>query len=511
MFAVVASIVACHEAPSGILGEPVSVAEATRMIGFVADGRKADVLIVVDDSAAMAPFQGRFAQNLAGFIDVLEAPDCRADYRIAVVDTSVAHPACADPDDDGGALSTSSCRVRAQEFGELLGEACACSFESIATLPTTTDDDAVARPRPWLEVAAGRSNLAVGDGRLPTTREALRCIAPQGVAGCDFPSPLEAMYRALVRMHEVDDPQYGFLRDDATLLVLIVTNGNDCSVDPDHASDFLPADGSTPTHALCWHAGVECTGGPGVYDECHASGDEHALLQPLERYLDLLRSIEARKREIDPDARVIVELIAGVPPGYDWGQSAITYADASDPEEQREYGIGAGCTNNSTEPPLSARPPVRELELAEATRIGDRHNAISICEDDYAPALTDLAQAIPDILRPACMTTCVADADPDTAELEPTCHVDQEVPRRGRETERQNVPACDHDERLPPGEDVCFVALVDDDLSAECDDSGWNLEFRIVRREGVRAPIGTRLSATCLVSQRPELDCPNLP
>jgi hypothetical protein len=510
--ALFASILACLDAHSELVGEPLSVAEATRMIGWARYETKVDILLVVDDSPSMAQVQRPLANSLPGLIDLLEAPDVTADYRIAVVDAYARHPACADRDDEGGAASIASCRARADEFpGDLFADACLCTFDAIATTPTTTDEDPVERSRPWIESRAGRSNLAIVEGRVPTTHEALQCIVPQGVAGCDFPSPLEAMYRALLRMHDVDDPQYGFLRDDATLLVVIVTNGNDCSVDPQHASTFLHADGSPPTRAACWHAGVECTGGPGVYYECHASSAQDAVLHPLERYLDVLRSLAADKAAIDPDRRVMVELVGGVPPGFDNGQSTIVYADAIDLEEQREFGIGAGCTNSSTAPPLLARPPVRELELAEATRTGERHHAFSICEDDYSPAFIDLARPIVDVLRPACMPVCVADADLDTPELEPTCHVDQEIPRRGRETERRNVPACLTDETLPLDEDVCFVALVDDELSSECDDNGWNLEFRIVRREGVPAPFATTLSATCLVSQRPQLECPSLP
>ena len=69
-------------------------------------------------------------------------------------------------------------------------------------------------------------------------------------------------------------------------------------------------------------------------------------------------------------------------------------------------------------------------------------------------------------------------------------------------------------------EDVCFVALVDtgnltpdpdDQLSEECIDLGWNLEFRLIRREGASAAGGTSVSATCELSQQPTVDCPNLP
>ena len=58
---------------------------------------------------------------------------------------------------------------------------------------------------------------------------------------------------------------------------------------------------------------------------------------------------------------------------------------------------------------------------------------------------------------------------------------------------------------------ICFVSLVDDTLSEECAAEGWNLEFRLVRRDGVPAPGGTSVSATCQLSQNKQVDCPGLP
>ena len=48
----------------------------------------------------------------------------------------------------------------------------------------------------------------------------------------------------------------------------------------------------------------------------------------------------------------------------------------------------------------------------------------------------------------------------------------------------------------------------DDDLSAACKEQGWNLEFKIYR-DGP-APKGSSVTATCLLSDLPEIDCPNL-
>jgi hypothetical protein len=83
------------------------------------------------------------------------------------------------------------------------------------------------------------------------------------------------------------------------------------------------------------------------------------------------------------------------------------------------------------------------------------------------------------------------------------------------------VPPCDRvgDELTMPDEDthVCYGLRTDafaddplDQMSETCRDEGWNLQFEIVRRSGHPAPNGTAISATCIPSENPTVDCPSL-
>jgi hypothetical protein len=49
-----------------------------------------------------------------------------------------------------------------------------------------------------------------------------------------------------------------------------------------------------------------------------------------------------------------------------------------------------------------------------------------------------------------------------------------------------------------------------DDISMDCFDEGWNLEFVIERRPGRPAPSGAIIRPTCVPSQNKEVDCPLL-
>ncbi|HET6584479.1 MAG TPA: vWA domain-containing protein [Nannocystaceae bacterium] len=500
-----------------------------------------DILFVIDNSGSMGEEQANVSANFASFIDVLEQKDVQANYRIGVTTTDNGNPKCDGTGPEGGKLQMTSCRSRQNEFlfpgtpmVDVTDIACLdnCAIDDMNIQPTATAHDPDLKPRPWLESIEGKTNLpdADGDGTSDySTVEAFQCFGPQGVAGCGFESHLESMYLAFLHAATEGDNQYDFVRDNALLSVVIVTDETDCSLDKDFSSIFeLEQDGGNPsafwsdpnanqpTSAVCWNAGVACTGGPGTYDECHsenydvdgnpgASADQ-SVLYPLSRYVDFVQEIEDKKREYTPGQEVLVALIAGVPPGYSEGSADITYADAATMQEQLDFGIGAGCTNNATTPIGTARPPVREREFAEAFMVGDERNLFSICANDFSPALAAIANAIRDQLKPSCMPECVADTDPVQPGLQAQCNLEQFSPGGARVP----VPQCGAGDALPDGADVCFVPLTEADLALECDMAGYNLEFRLVRRGGVPAPGGTSVEATCVLSASKEVDCPDL-
>jgi hypothetical protein len=163
-------------------------------------------------------------------------------------------------------------------------------------------------------------------------------------------------------------------------------------------------------------------------------------------------------------------------------------------------------------PLATARPPVREKAFAEAFQDGDAVNLFSICQESYTGALDAVAVPLRDQIRPACMTACVADTDREAAGLQPQCTLVQDAQDvASGEVVTTDVAPCNPDGTLPADADACYVALVDDALSEECAADGWNLEFRIARRECVHVPDGATLRATCSASLDSHVDCPGLP
>jgi hypothetical protein len=508
--------------------------------------KNVDILFVLDNSGSMGEEQAKLAANFGAFIETLEKEGVEANYRIGITTTDNGNPWCgAATTPEAGSLVLSSCRGRLEHFTftgtnppTIVDDiACTniCQYEKAELddqmIPTTTDLDPNPKVRPWLESLEGAKNVPENI----STVEAFQCFGPQGIDGCGFESHLESMYKGLQRTKNQNESSYGFLRDAAILAVVIVTDEVDCSYNNDWKEIFEASgnkvfwsdpDAQYPTSAVCWNAGVKCTGGPGTYDACQSinydtngvetSDSDKAVLHPLSRYNDLLQGFENSKKMLNPDQEVIVAVLGGVPDGYSSGMQDITYADSADPVFQGDFGIGPGCADLSDpDNPQTALPPVRMKEWAE--NFGDR-NLYSICDDDYTPALQAIADRIASQIKPACYKDCVKDTDPATAGLQPDCFVEEEVPG----SPKLQVEACalvGGAYEMPSADDnVCYYTLTDqsqsgdslDDMSDECIEDGWNLEFKILRREGFPAAGGSSMTATCQLSETPTVDCPNL-
>ncbi|MEM7151715.1 MAG: hypothetical protein AAF799_02690 [Myxococcota bacterium] len=480
--------------------------------------RRAEVLVVVDDSSSMgAQRQARLARGLSSLTQALATVADPVRLRVGITTTDLGNPVCDPATAKDGELLVRSCQEHLDDFAPPVGLtevsipddaaqlACEahCELPELRTTPTPTAVDPTARARPWLERYGETTNIE-GDASFD---QALACALPQGLRGCDFESPLEATRRALERSQDPSDPMYGFASEDSSLTVLVVTDEVDCSsnepwdtvFDPEGTRRFWSdPEADAPTSAVCWKTGVQCSGGPGVYDGCEAVNidtaehvgipNDNAVLVPMDWIVrDISRS---GPRDIN------FNVIGGVPIGYSTGEAELQYSDAlDDPAQAQQYGVGPGCVEQAGQ----AMPPVRML--AAASRLGSRGRSgvYSACADDYGPALAQVGQTIADDLDPGCYSACAA-LDP-----EPECVVWSEVPQPDGTIDHVELPACEGD-RPPQGHGQCYVTRHGDTLTDECRAWGYNLELAL-RHDPTAVPAGGPALAVCRASESPGTDC----
>jgi hypothetical protein len=226
-------------------------------------------------------------------------------------------------------------------------------------------------------------------------------------SGCGFEQPLEAALKAVWpsedssiqfvhgRGHGTDDNR-GFLRGDSLLVVIVVTDEDDCS-----AQDLSVFDSSSVN-----------PNAPAINLACHYAGDK---LYGVQRYVDHLKHVRPN------NDNVIFSVVAGVPAElvaddfrgvYDLTQSADAkrYYDAvlAHPLMQERIddpGDGAGHVSPSCVKLVAAAPDAFSTEVLHAATPPRRlvavargfgENAVlgSLCRDHFGDTMGHLIRAV---------------------------------------------------------------------------------------------------------------------
>jgi hypothetical protein len=301
------------------------------------------VLFVIDNSPSMAAHQEHLVGKLPGLIAGLRSELLDGDLpdlHLGVISADLG---------GGGPDGPLSCRGVGDD-ARLLARA--------PHLGCDAPDD------PWIAYVDYRTNIPGGDRNpLVTIPQAFACIAQLPSSGCVFEQPLEAARRALDPALDLNP---GFLRDDAFLLVVFVTDEDDCSArDPavfalEEAADLGLERWTTDR---CFAAGVRCeeplsTGG--ALPDCRPGG---SALKPVEEYARFFERLK-------PPGRLRLAVIAGP-------QTPVQLAGGTGTKVQ------PSCTREGAE----ATPPLRLAALVD--RFGHDGQSFNICED-YGDALAEL-------------------------------------------------------------------------------------------------------------------------
>jgi hypothetical protein len=334
--------------------------------------RPLDVLVVIDNSRTMAEEQGQLARDMVGLVarfEQIEQGGEPLDVQVMVTTTDVGNPLCTPFQPDGyeparGAPTSTGCNARIGDFvplgiGEPQPEACT----SVCPSDVAPDDAFVAFDGPRSNVEDAPRVDIDGDG-IPDSAaaQALACLVPHGINGCGYESPLEAMVLALEPAADWNVGARPFLRTDADLAILVITDEADCSLadasamdDPTYQEVNPYTGGPASSSAVCWNMGVTCEGpdAQGVYSSCTSTAD--GPLHPPQRYIDRIGQLRDREGK-----DVMFVAIAGVPTGglrdlvvRDWIDGQYPAGDVLPSEwqdgvvaadKQFELGIGPACT-----------------------------------------------------------------------------------------------------------------------------------------------------------------------
>lgn len=363
---------------------------------------KVDLLLVIDNSPSMSPKQKALGGQIGRLMRSLQQLDI--DAQVGIVSTDVGTQVA--PGMPWGSIG--SCDTYAGDDGVLQNAACTSrttgSAEARAACSTLCPD-------PKFVPTDGRRYIRAGSTtNVPTSIEvdpmtgkmidtgpekALRCMGLIGDGGCGIESPLEAIRRALDGHRSEND---GFLRPDALLAVLIISDEDDCSVQLSRRGENTPATRScAPTDPeaydcfnldfRCFANSVQCDQSmlsPGVKTNCKERPGNY--LESVDKYASFLNTLR-------PTGRLVVAGIWTRPSVAEGGRVEIARISGgtSSPFLNRATGTGASCSY-AADPNVIGQAQLRLSTFADKVA-GSLQS--SICDiDNYSTALDRMVQAI---------------------------------------------------------------------------------------------------------------------
>jgi hypothetical protein len=392
---------------------------------------KLDIVFLVDNSLSMADKQDNLARNFPRFMRVLQdavpAGDA-LDAHIAVVSSDLG-------------IAPSGAAV----------EACG----------TTGGDDGVFQSRPRGACAGPRDPFIITNGAGQNfdgdVADVFSCIARLGTSGCGFEHQLGALRRALGGDPAAPLPpeNVGFLRPDARLGVVLITDEDDCSApagsdlfssDPAATAAYGPLDSYR-----CNEFGHLCGGAPPPRAAasgltCEPNETATSRLVHVSEFVDFFRNLKP-----DPDL-LRVAAIAGPATPYATHVASTAEGDVTRISPSCMGPAGAG----------DAAPGVRLKSFVDA--FGDRGLYETICTDDFGPAMEHIAQTLVPALTP-CVGARLFDRDPTLPGTQADCNVTETHLRAGEAPREEVVSSCDGSGGATP----CWRLVADPRCAATAD------------------------------------------
>jgi hypothetical protein len=369
---------------------------------------KVDLLFMIDNSGSMAQEQAKLAEQLPKLVDILTSGVREDKTTFSPVRDLHVGIVTSDMGLNGSDISLTSCDGFGDD-GKLL--------KTSKTKSCSTN-----APAGYLGYSPGGSGSSLEDVKSDFT-----CLADVGTEGCGFEQQLESVYKAVAppsvkfagnRGGNADGANKGFLRPDAVLAIVHVSDEEDCSVtnegmvlfDENTSSKDVKLPGSTTKNL---GLNIRCAfGNP---DERETQVEKAGLIHPVKRYYeDFIKNVKPLNAE-----RIVFAAIVGIPDGTDGSTPAgleeilkhekmgfhvdeNTGTPKGDPSN-RNTAAKAACVrlDNANNEITNAKPAVRFVKVAQG--FGENGVIQSICADSFAPAVNTIIDKISKQLTGACL------------------------------------------------------------------------------------------------------------
>jgi hypothetical protein len=338
---------------------------------------KVDVLFIIDDSPSVMPVQAELKNAFPTFASALAqfpGKGAATSFHIGVItsDLGAAGTTIGNQCVPGGRGG------RLQALGRAADPGCAAPTGGVNFIS--------------IDQMASTDNLPSPQ----TLEQTFVCMASVGDTGCGFEMPLEAAYRAL---HDPVADNHDFLRDDALLVLVWVTNEDDCSA-PD-TSDLFEQNNTQYGQLLsyrCTNYGVMCGDPPqlapygasgGPLPNCQAATTAAGgKLFEVGRYVNYFTKAGGVKA--NPLSVLMTSLAAPPTPFETFLANPVTLVPCAGPPDGVSCAVQLkrSCMASAT---VFGDPAVR---ISQVLHNAPRFFESNVCGGSFSTALQSIADAI---------------------------------------------------------------------------------------------------------------------
>ncbi len=373
--------------------------------------RKLDLLFMIDNSDSMKEEQDNLARNFPLFIKELRAiKGGLPDIRIAIISSDVGA---------GNTVVSDECFPLGDKGRFKVKEGCGLDPNQARFLAVPKNG-----PPP---------NFT---GELETV---FSCMAQLGTNGCGYEHQLQSIRAAL---SSVNPENANFLRPDAYLGIIILTDEDDCSAVAN--TDFFAKDIPGETRNFrCATEGHVCDGKPITQmdrmtpiGQCAPRTDKQLRLIQVEDIVNHVKGLKGGRQD-----RIFVAGIIGKTPYTDDEikanpMRAPTYK-VKKTEGDKGYDLGPVC---STTTGGQAAPGLR-IEAFINAFPADFRLLFSICQNELSEPIRKIGELIAKKIQTTCIESPLIDTDKTKPGVQPDCQVSDEVPQ-GNGYLKQPMPPC---------------------------------------------------------------------
>jgi hypothetical protein len=414
--------------------------------------RKLDLIFMVDNSSSMREEQDNLRANFPDFMNELTSiPGGAPDMHIAVISSNVGA---------GPSKVNDQCPVGGDRG----------RFQIKPNCNWNTGEKGF-----FLKVNGATPNITV-----PELPNMFSCLAELGITGCGYEHQLLSLYFALNPDPNTQNAENkGFLRDDAFLGIVMLSDEDDCSGDPsmaDYYGGLVPGQAGS---VRCSLRGHECNGMlvPAMpfmapltmckpYVRTANQKASHLIEVPF--FVDFVKNLKRGRAD-----KILVSSVIG------WSTDAnATYRIVQNGDE---IDTGPICSTQRTG---NAAPGVR---LASFTKSFENNTIATICQTDLKAAMTEIGKKLASIIQNTCITNPLYDANTSMAGVQADCQVLDRVPINASATDFKDTPikACSASGGTMP----CWDLMPD---------MACGSGYRTLVRRSTEATPGTLQSIKCL-------------